>query len=150
MALIKCKDCGKQVSSKADKCPHCGVKIKTGIGWFGAIMIWVGIFLVYGLFQTGNENQAPKTEAELRKDKIETAFSPWDGSHYQLERQIKEAMNDPKSYEHDKTTYSDHGDYLIINTTFYGKNAFGGTILNEIRAKVDLNGNVTEIIYQKP
>ena len=104
------------------------MKIKSGIGWFGAIMVWVGIILVIALFQSGDENQPPKTEADLRKNKIETAFSSWDGSHYKLERQIKEAMNDPKSYEHNKTTYSDHGDHLIVNTTFYGKNAFGGTI----------------------
>ena len=24
MALIKCKECGEQVSTKADACPHCG------------------------------------------------------------------------------------------------------------------------------
>ena len=28
MALIKCKECGNEISSEADKCPHCGVKIK--------------------------------------------------------------------------------------------------------------------------
>jgi DNA helicase-4 len=25
MALIKCPECGKQISEKADKCPHCGL-----------------------------------------------------------------------------------------------------------------------------
>lgn len=24
MALIKCKECGKDISSLSDKCPHCG------------------------------------------------------------------------------------------------------------------------------
>lgn len=24
MALLKCKDCGKDVSTEADACPHCG------------------------------------------------------------------------------------------------------------------------------
>ena len=28
MALIACKNCGKQISSAAQKCPHCGMKIK--------------------------------------------------------------------------------------------------------------------------
>lgn len=27
MALIKCKECGKEVSDKAETCPHCGYKI---------------------------------------------------------------------------------------------------------------------------
>ena len=26
MALIKCKECGKEISDKADHCPHCGYK----------------------------------------------------------------------------------------------------------------------------
>jgi hypothetical protein len=28
MALIKCKKCGQQISSKADKCPHCDAPLK--------------------------------------------------------------------------------------------------------------------------
>ena len=27
MALIKCSECGKEVSSSAKTCPHCGIKI---------------------------------------------------------------------------------------------------------------------------
>ena len=27
MALIKCKECGKQISDKAEECPHCGYPI---------------------------------------------------------------------------------------------------------------------------
>lgn len=25
MALIKCPECGNQISDKAEKCPHCGI-----------------------------------------------------------------------------------------------------------------------------
>ena len=27
MALIKCKECGGEISSSAKNCPHCGIKI---------------------------------------------------------------------------------------------------------------------------
>ena len=45
MALIKCKECKKEVSNKAEKCPGCGAKIPTkisvikivGILFFGSI-----------------------------------------------------------------------------------------------------------------
>lgn len=30
MALIKCKECGKEISSIAEKCPHCGYKTEYG------------------------------------------------------------------------------------------------------------------------
>lgn len=47
MALINCKECGKQVSNGAGKCPHCGAKIPVkisfikglGIVFFGLIAI---------------------------------------------------------------------------------------------------------------
>ena len=26
MAIVKCRECGEEVSNKAEKCPHCGVK----------------------------------------------------------------------------------------------------------------------------
>ena len=28
MALIKCPECGKQISDKAEVCPHCGVEAR--------------------------------------------------------------------------------------------------------------------------
>jgi hypothetical protein len=31
MALIKCKECSKGVSSEAEKCPHCGITLLTAI-----------------------------------------------------------------------------------------------------------------------
>ena len=59
-------------------------------------------------------------------------------------------MNDPDSYKHVDTFYNDHGDYLIVKTTFCGKNAFGGVVTNTISAKVDLDGKIIEIISQGP
>lgn len=46
MALIECKECGKDMSSKADACPNCGYKKeKTGcLGMIGYIIL--GLFLI--------------------------------------------------------------------------------------------------------
>lgn len=84
--------------------------------------------------------------AENRNKELKPQFNSWDGSHRGLERHIKTIMNDPASYEHDETSYIDRGEYLIIITQFRGKNAFGGVVRNTIKAKVDLSGNVLEII----
>ena len=35
-------------------------------------------------------------------------------------------------------------------TEFRGKNAFGGVVKNSVIAKVDLNGNVMEVLAQSP
>ncbi len=92
----------------------------------------------------------PKTKEEIRKEKIEEHFSAWDGSHRGLTKLIKKSMNDPDSYDHVETRYSDKGDHLIVKTTFRGKNAFGGVVKNWVIAKVDLDGNVIEVISQGP
>jgi len=44
MGLIKCKECGKEISDKAQKCPHCGAITvheakKT---------IWIAVFTIIG------------------------------------------------------------------------------------------------------
>lgn len=83
-----------------------------------------------------------------RKKRIENQFSSWDGSHRNLERFIKKAMNDPESYEHDETSYWDKGSYLIVKTTYRGKNAFGGIVRNFVKAKVSIDGQILQIIDQ--
>ena len=36
--------------------------------------------------------------------------------------------------------------YIIVLTKFRGKNSFGGKVINFIKAKVDLEGNILEIV----
>lgn len=44
MALTKCKECGKEMSTKADACPHCGAKRGSVTGKF-----WTGIKILVAL-----------------------------------------------------------------------------------------------------
>ncbi|MBN2157902.1 MAG: hypothetical protein JW807_00800 [Spirochaetes bacterium] len=92
--------------------------------------------------------EAKQKEAEKRIENIRKQFSAYDGSHYGLESYIKKVMNDPSSYEHVKTGFVDMGDYLVVTTVFRGKNAFGGLVMNSIKAKVSLNGDVLQILSQ--
>ena len=64
MALIKCKECGKEISSKADVCPHCGKKISHInfsylIAWLVLIFIFYKIHSCFNNFFSFEEN--PKT-----------------------------------------------------------------------------------------
>ena len=81
-----------------------------------------------------------------RNNQIKAQFSAWNGAHIQLERAIKKSMNDPSSYEHVQTVYNDLGNKLFVKTSFRGKNAFGGLVLNSISAYTDLSGNIIEIV----
>ncbi|MFW7523692.1 hypothetical protein ACODM8_06040 [Vibrio ostreicida] len=89
-----------------------------------------------------------KLVAQKRKEQIEQQFSAWDGSHRNLERMIKKAMNDPDSYEHDETVYWDKGSYLIVKTVYRGKNAFGGIVRNFVKVKVSLDGQILQVLDQ--
>jgi len=158
MALKKCKECGGKVSSKADQCPHCGAKTKRqSIGCGGLLLILFIIGIIGSIMNQPSPSSnttppppKPKTQKELRTEKISAGFSAWDGSHIALERLIKKTMNDPDSYEHEETVYWDQGDDLIVKTTFRGKNGFGGVVKNWVKAKVDLNGNVLQVLEQGP
>ena len=73
-----------------------------------------------------------KVEAERlvrHKKMIEAQFSSWDGSHINLTKAIKDAMNDPDSYEHISTKYFDLGDHIKVVTEFRGTNSFGAKVL---------------------
>ena len=85
-----------------------------------------------------------------RNEKIASLFSAWDGSLKALKNIVKPSMNDPNSFEHVKTTYTDNGTYLTVYMAFRGKNALNAIVVNEITAKVDLEGNVVAILEQKP
>ena len=159
--LITCPACHKKFSETIDTCVHCGLKLtpekiaeiksaqkKTEKGCMTTfIVIFVLIFTAgywVDLFD------GPKDTRTKREKMIEKAFNNWDGSHIELTKIIKATMNDPDSYKHVETKYSDKGDYLIVKTTFRGKNAFGGVVTNWISAKCGLNGKVIEITGQGP
>jgi len=71
MALVKCKDCDKEVSTEAKTCPHCGAPMpKEGMGWFATSVMIVGglvaAFLIFGAMQP----ETPRSVARERCDKI--------------------------------------------------------------------------------
>jgi hypothetical protein len=98
------------------------------------------------------KRQAEQLAQEAARQRlIESQFSAWDGSHNNLERLIKKTMNDPDSYEHVETRYGESSNNtILVKTTFRGKNAFGGTVTNWVRARYTLDGQLVEVIDQGP
>lgn len=92
-----------------------------------------------------NADGTPKTERQIQ---LEKQFSAWDGSHMGLTKIIKKAMNDPDSYEHVETKYWDMKEFIVVRTTYSGKNAFGGRVKNFVKAKFDDAGNLIEVMEE--
>lgn len=73
MALKKCKECGHDVSSKADTCPHCGFKNKPkqfGCGAFLLILFVVSILISF-INQSLDDSAAAKQRAIEAQERIE-------------------------------------------------------------------------------
>lgn len=93
--------------------------------------------------------EAEDKEAKIKQDRIdliESQFSLWDGSHTKLKGIIKNAMNDPKSFEHDETTYIDNGEFITVHTKYRGKNGFGGVVRGSVVATFALDGELIEVL----
>ena len=87
MALVKCRECGKDLSSDAKVCPHCGARKLTAMGAIGGIasgiiMIFLAIVVLKSIFgekepnggqpspkvqETIPSNQDYTNKAEIRK-----------------------------------------------------------------------------------
>jgi hypothetical protein len=96
--------------------------------------------------QEAIKKPAPEPKAPTRQETIEKQFSVWNGSHKALEKLIKAGMNDPDSYKHVETHRWDMGEYILVKTTFRGKNAFGGIVTETVGAKVGIEGEIIEIL----
>lgn len=107
----------------------------------GDVLAWC-----YGDYQ----KDPASLNSKINLDAFKSNFSGWDGSYRPLERLIKDNMNDDSSYKHVSTTYRlslGKKPYAIVNTTFRGKNAYGGVIKQAISARVDVKtGDIIEII----
>lgn len=93
--------------------------------------------------------EAKAKAAEEREKLIKQQFSTWDGSHRKIVKYLKKSMNDEDSFEHISTVYYDEGETLLVITKFSGKNGFNATIKQTLTARVDLQGNVIEVVSLK-
>ena len=58
--MIKCKECGHEISSKATTCPNCGVRIKRKpMGCGTGILIIIALIWIASLFNSGSEVDRP-------------------------------------------------------------------------------------------
>ncbi|MEQ5834209.1 hypothetical protein [Marinobacter sp. NFXS9] len=84
MALTKCKECKKEVSTKAEKCPHCGVKnpgMSAKDTLVGAVGLFVIVVIGWAIFGPDDEpdsepsktQQSEKSADELAAEKAAKA-----------------------------------------------------------------------------
>ena len=68
MNLVKCPDCSKEVSKNAQKCPHCGAKLKMG-GFSKTIIIVFGVCVAIVLIASVSVLTDPPHVREAKTNK---------------------------------------------------------------------------------
>jgi len=73
MALTKCKECGKEVSTKAKECPSCGAPVKSSssVGCLTIIAIIFVIGMIGSLFDNDKSYKSTKTQTSAPKSDLE-------------------------------------------------------------------------------
>lgn len=148
MAMTKCRECGKERSTEADACPHCGAKVKhTSV--FTYIVGGLFAVLVFSCVTSINQGDRRREEEGAKEAARVAALTPQQKAAeqqavaakkaaddakearfqraIQLAQAVKASMNDPSSFEIVDASATDAG---AIALEFRGKNAFGALIRN--------------------
>ena len=97
--------------------------------------------LVGAIWDKGFRSERAKTI-----DKATEQFSAWDGSHVKLVRLVKNAMNDPSTFEHVGTEFWVMDDHIVVTMTYRGSNAFGAVVKGFIKASYSMDGELIEVL----
>lgn len=134
MALVKCKECGSEVSSKAEACPKCGARVARkpmGCGsLIGVIILGAIIISAFSsIFSSSKDTKStaaavppPETpeQAATRKQKDAAVQRATAGAVA-----LKKAMRDPDGFKLESALVIDGSGAVCYD--YRAKNGFGGT-----------------------
>jgi hypothetical protein len=119
MALTKCHECGREISSESKTCPLCGAKAKKPTGMavkILAVLFAIGLFgmIIRGSEETADQPSSPQDPLkEMRYEKTAIAA-----------KTLKNAMRNPDSFQVESILASD--DAGIVCVRYRSQNGFGG------------------------
>jgi hypothetical protein len=125
MALIKCEECGNEVSTQAKTCPKCGAKVKPPASTLSKlIVVLIGVAVVGSIVTAEPETTPPPDTPEQIAEKAasDKRFHLAAG----LVSTIKDAVADPDSLAIDQLRVND--DASIVCAEYRARNGFGGMV----------------------
>lgn len=143
MSLIKCHECGKEISDEAKTCPHCGVKPKTGMGAGKAVLLTFFILIVISMVMGKISSENAATQEDTRRASLTPAQRAAEDAAKAKSKRIGEAryicqltleksLNDPDSakLESSYKWYAEErkDGTILVQPTGRAKNAFGAYI----------------------
>lgn len=123
MAMVTCAECGGQLSTDAEMCPHCGAKKKKATSFFTWVVAWFfGIAFVVSLAGVGKnqpakpvspEEQAADAQKEMRFTKTAIAAAA-----------LKKSLRNPESIQWSSILANDDASTICLE--YRAQNGFGG------------------------
>lgn len=142
MALIKCKECGKDISDTTKQCPYCGFKEKISKKWLIIIILGLAVLIAgVGFITLTMLNHNSNTDEE-----IELTYQEQMVVECLLDYKYK--LKNPESLQvfdirwRDMSAVEDEGD-MAIYIDVAGQNSFGGNTRNVILYAIQSG----EIVY---
>ena len=126
MALVKCKECGEEVSNKAKSCPKCGAKApkKTSLlTWLVLILIILGIYTSSQSTDSATKSPAKVSSSEknetIKSEKVKKAAPPkpvWvtSVSKDEMTGEFTAFAHSPRSYPSKKMGFPYHDVYSYM------------------------------------
>jgi hypothetical protein len=136
MALITCKECGNEVSSKADACPKCGARVARkamgcgtlfGVAFLGAVILSA----LSGVFSSGSGTGTSATSSPSKPPETTEQKAERERKDAAVERAaagaviLKKTMRDPESFKLESALVIDRTGAVCYD--YRAKNGFGGT-----------------------
>jgi Na+-transporting methylmalonyl-CoA/oxaloacetate decarboxylase gamma subunit len=143
MALIKCGECGKQFSTDAKACPHCGGKAPYKPG--AAFILVVGLLIVFGISASIESSQpppeaAPKTAEQIAQDQAQ------ERRHLVVlitAKKLKDSMREPDSVEWLYMGTDEKAEVVCLR--YRARNGFGGMAVETMTITTKEAGQEAEL-----
>jgi RNA polymerase subunit RPABC4/transcription elongation factor Spt4 len=127
MALVACKECGKEISKKAAICPHCGFKPKRTSTFTWIVAIFVAVPMLVAIF-SGSSNTSSETQQQTSKTPEQIALEEKRDAAVQRATvgatTLKKAMRNPDSFKLESALVINGTDAVCY--TYRAQNGFGG------------------------
>ena len=138
MAIVNCPECGQQVSTRAESCPHCGYRGRTQLsrssGCFvtAVKVVGIGVAAIFGLAVLGS--LLPKSEQSKRESQRIAGIA---ACRVEVEGRLKAPST--ASFPGYEDVRDKGGGVAIVISSVDAQNSFGAKIRSRWICEVDVS-----------
>jgi hypothetical protein len=122
MAMVKCHECGNEISSEAEACPKCGAKPRPAVGVFGWLFVLAVAYGAWSFFSPSSAPpKAPPSPAEIAYQQPQEQLFQKTAI---MAATIKRGLREPASVQWETIMANDDGSVMCF--LYRARNGFGG------------------------